>query len=108
MSRAQFFEVWVSSLKLQMGEIVKTRDDASCFANEQSRESSILDACVELLKNELNSVVRKGSTGCDMEAVCCRAAVAKGEINSFVDGPGRDTSDSCASCDTLSTNRCSQ
>lgn len=47
-TRAQLLEDEISSLKLQVGEIVKTRDDAISSAIEQSRQLRMLEVHINL------------------------------------------------------------
>lgn len=95
--RVQLLEGGISSLKSQMGEIVETRDDATNSATEQSRQSRMLEAHVDLSKNELDLLKQKESTSCDMEVVGRKAMNANGDKNEMVGGFRRDTFCSYAS-----------
>lgn len=55
------------------------------------------ESCIGLLKNELDFQRRKETTGYKTEAVSCKVADAKGEVNSLDDGLRRDTFDMYAS-----------
>lgn len=51
---AQEFKDKVSSSKLQMSKIEKTRDDAISLANKQSKMSGMFGDRFDLLKDKLN------------------------------------------------------
>lgn len=58
-SRDQLFEGEVDFLTLQMSKFTKKRNDATILATEQSRKLRMLEACIILLENELNSLKQK-------------------------------------------------
>lgn len=57
----------------------------------------MLESRSRLLKNELDSLKRKVSMGCDMDIAGRKVANADGKVNILVNGLRRDTFDSYAS-----------
>lgn len=76
-----------------MDEVVKIRGDATSSANKRGREAKLLESRTRLLKDELYSLRRKESPGCDMKLVGRQVADARGEVNNLVHGLRRDTFD---------------
>lgn len=69
-----------------MDGVANTRDDVISSANQNSREAEMLESCIGLLKDELDSLKRKESNRCNMKIVSCKVADVKGEVNNLVDG----------------------
>lgn len=94
---AQLSKDEFSFLASQMSEIFKARDDARSSANKQSQKSKMLEACIDLLKDNQDSLKQKYWTGCDMEVMRCKVADVKVGMSSLVDGLRRGYLDSYAS-----------
>lgn len=62
-SRAQSLETEVMSLKSQMIEVLKVRDDAISSANEKCRDARMLGSCISLSKDKLCLLRQKELTG---------------------------------------------
>lgn len=74
-----------------MGRNCKKRNDTIGSPNLRCQKSRMTEACIDLLKIELDSLAQKQSAGGEMEVVHCKAADAKGEVNSLVYGLRRGT-----------------
>lgn len=55
-----------------------------CSFIEQSEQSRMLKAPIDLLMNKLDLLIRKASTGCDMEAIRHKVPDAKGDMKKSV------------------------
>lgn len=73
-----------------MDEIFKSHDYVNSSATKKSRQSRFLDARIDLLKDELDSIKWKKSTGCNMKVMRRKSANANGKLNSLVDDLRRD------------------
>lgn len=80
-----------------MSEVAEADADATGSATEQSQQVRILEVCIDLLKNEPDSLNRKESIGCNTEFVSRKVADAVGDINNLAGGLRLDTFDCYAS-----------
>lgn len=69
--RSQFLERKATFFRSQLSEVGKARDDVTRSTDVKRRRARMLKSLVSLLKDELNSLKRKKTTGCDMENVSC-------------------------------------
>lgn len=88
---SQLFEGEVRFLKTQISQCLKPRHDATSSATELSRHSWMPEALINLLMDELNLLTRWKSTGCDTEALDCKVADFKSDINESVGNLRRNT-----------------
>lgn len=77
-----------------MDEVNKVRSDAISSTNEKGRDARMLESRQSLLKDDLDLLKGKHSTGCGMEIASRRVVDAEGGVNSFVDGLRRENFDS--------------
>lgn len=92
--RAEGLEVQTKCLKSRMDEVDKVRDDAIIFANGKSRDARLLESRISLLKDELDVLKRKKSTGCNMKIVGRKDADVKYGVNNLGDRLRQDIFDS--------------
>lgn len=79
---------------MQVGEVVKTYSVVASSAMERSRQSWMLEACIDLLQGWLNSPKQRESTGCDIKIAHYKAADVIAEMNNFVEDLRRNAFDS--------------
>lgn len=94
-AQLQLLERKVTSLKPQMGNITKARDDAAGSVAERSRQANMLEAYLSLQKYELESLERKDMTCCNMEVVCHKLANDGGDMNDLSSGLRQISFDAC-------------
>lgn len=92
-------------MKTLASEAAKANDDAAGTAEKQSRQASSLNARIGSLKDELDWLQQKESTGCDAKAVFCKAVTAKCKLNGLVDGVRGEPSSRTPALDIASSNR---
>lgn len=85
-NRAQTFAFEVISLNTQVNGDAKPRNDAIISADGKGRKAKMFESRIGSIKDELNSLKQRGSTGCDTEIVGRKVANAKGEVNISVEG----------------------
>lgn len=86
LSQAQLFEDKVSSLKAQLSNCNKTREDAISLATKQSRQTKMLEARFNLLEYKLELLKPKELTSRDMQVMRCKVADAKGDVKKLAGG----------------------
>lgn len=59
LKQAQLFDENISSLKLLVSKVAGARDNVAGSADEQNRQARMLEARIELLKDELDSLRRE-------------------------------------------------
>lgn len=96
-SHVLLFEGEVSSLEVMMSQRIGAGDDTTSSPNEQSRQSRMLKARIDLLKDTLKSPKQEEATSCDMEVVRRKVADAKSDMKNLAGGLCQDVFGSYAS-----------